>query len=116
SRRTENDGSVNYQLTTPPKSIGRVRAHFGNVGILIRGYCYLRTLGAAGVRAAAEDAILNANYLKALLADILPTPHGPYCLHEFVASAQNLVKSRGISAMDIAKRLLDYGFHAPTVY
>ncbi|MDX1967802.1 MAG: aminomethyl-transferring glycine dehydrogenase subunit GcvPB, partial [Planctomycetaceae bacterium] len=96
--------------------IGRVRAHFGNVGILVRGYCYLRTLGAAGVRAAAEDAILNANYLKAKLAPFLPTPHGPHCLHEFVASAQTVLKERGISAMDVAKRLLDYGYHAPTVY
>ncbi len=116
SRETASDGKMIYSLQTPKKSIGRVRAHFGNVGILIRGYCYLRTLGAAGVRAAAEDAILNANYLKAKLAPFLPTPHGPHCLHEFVASAQSILKSRGISAMDIAKRLLDYGYHAPTVY
>lgn len=115
-RETTPDGTVRFSLKTPEKSIGRVRAHFGNVGILIRGYCYLRTLGAAGVRAAAEDAILNANYLKSKLADVLPTPHGPHCLHEFVASAQSILKSRGISAMDIAKRLLDYGYHAPTVY
>jgi len=105
-----------FELTTPAKSIGRVRAHFGNVGILLRGYCYLRTLGAAGVRAAAEDAILNANYLKAKLVDLLPVPHGKFCLHEFVASASKALKERGISAMDIAKRLLDYGYHAPTVY
>lgn len=105
-----------YQLAAPAKSIGRVRSFFGNVGILLRGYFYLRTLGAKGLRAAAEDAILNANYLKARLAELLPAPHGRYCLHEFVASAQTVLKERGISAMDIAKRLLDYGFHAPTVY
>lgn len=105
-----------YELATPAKSIGRVRSFFGNVGILIRGYCYLRTLGAAGVRSAAEQAILNANYLKSLLADVLPSAHGEYCLHEFVASAEGLAKERGINAMDIAKRLLDYGFHPPTVY
>lgn len=105
-----------YDLITPSKSIGRVRSYFGNVGILIRGYCYLRTLGAAGVRAAAEQAILNANYLKELLADVLPSAHGEHCLHEFVASADQLAKSRGVTAMDIAKRLLDYGFHPPTVY
>lgn len=86
------------------------------MGILVRGYCYLRTLGAAGVRAAAEHAILNANYLKELLADVLPSAHGEHCLHEFVASAESLSKQRGINAMDIAKRLLDYGFHPPTVY
>ncbi len=116
NRETVGDGRAEFRLTTPAKSIGRVRAHFGNVGILVRGYCYLRTLGAAGVRAAAEDAILNANYLKAKLAPFLPTPHGPHCLHEFVASAQTVLKERGISAMDVAKRLLDYGYHAPTVY
>lgn len=105
-----------FELATPSKSIGRVRSFFGNVGILIRGYCYLRTLGAAGVRAAAEQAILNANYLKELLADVLPSAHGEHCLHEFVASAEGQMKERGINAMDIAKRLLDYGFHPPTVY
>jgi len=105
-----------YELFTPQKSIGRVRSHFGNVGILLRGYFYLRTLGAAGLRAVSEHAILNANYLQALLKDVLPAAYGERCLHEFVATAQGLVKERGISAMDIAKRLLDYGFHAPTVY
>ena len=82
----------------------------------MRGYCYLRTLGAAGVRSAAEQAILNANYLKELLSDVLPAAHGEHCLHEFVASAEALVKARGFNAMDLAKRLLDYGFHPPTVY
>jgi glycine dehydrogenase subunit 2 len=105
-----------YELANPARSIGRVRSFFGNVGILIRGYCYLRTLGAAGVRSAAEQAILNANYLKELLADVLPSAHGEHCLHEFVASAEVLAKEQGITAMDIAKRLLDHGFHPPTVY
>ncbi len=114
--KTTKDGITTYDLTTPSKSIGRVRTHFGNVGILLRGYFYLRTLGAQGVRDAAEQAILNANYLKALLAPILAAPLGKYCLHEFVASASDVLKARGISAMEIAKRLLDFGFHAPTVY
>lgn len=105
-----------FELASPAKSIGRVRSFFGNVGILVRGYCYLRTLGAAGVRRAAELAILNANYLKELLSDVLPSAHGEHCLHEFVASAGDLAKDRGVNAMDIAKRLLDYGFHPPTVY
>jgi glycine dehydrogenase subunit 2 len=105
-----------FELATPAHSIGRVRSFFGNVGILVRGYCYLRTLGAAGVRSAAEQAILNANYLKELLSDVLPSAHGEHCLHEFVASAEALARDRGINAMDIAKRLLDYGFHPPTVY
>ena len=114
--RESDSGENRFELANPAKSIGRVRSFFGNVGILVRGYCYLRTLGAAGVRMAAEQAILNANYLKELLADILPSAHGEHCLHEFVASADRLAKDRGITAMDIAKRLLDFGFHPPTVY
>jgi glycine dehydrogenase subunit 2 len=109
-------GKPTYRLSVPGKSIGRMRSFFGNVGILLRGYLYLRTLGAQGVKAVSENAVLNANYLMTRLADVLPTPHGKRCMHEFVASARNLYKERGISAMDLAKRLLDYGFHAPTVY
>jgi glycine dehydrogenase subunit 2 len=109
-------GKASYRTTIPAKSIGRVRSFFGNVGILVRGYCYLRTLGAAGVRAMSENAVLNANYLLAKLKDVLPVPQGDRCMHEFVASAKALKDARGISAMDIAKRLLDFGFHAPTVY
>jgi glycine dehydrogenase subunit 2 len=118
-RRSEVGGQkseVKYELVNPAKSIGRVRSFFGNVGILLRGYFYLRTLGAQGVRDVAEQAVLNANYLKAKLKDILPVPQGEWCMHEFVASARRLKEERGITAMDIAKRLLDYGFHAPTVY
>jgi glycine dehydrogenase subunit 2 len=115
-RQTDSSDKPTYKLSTPTKSIGRMRSFFGNVGILLRGYLYLRTLGAGGLKAVSENAVLNANYLMAKLADVLPTPHGKRCMHEFVASARNLSKERGISAMDLAKRLLDYGFHAPTVY
>lgn len=115
TRRPRAGGGYDYALTTPPKSIGRVRSFFGNVGILLRGYCYLRTLGAQGVRDMSRHAVLNANYLLARLKDVLPVPQGDRCLHEFVASAK-IAKERGFTAMDIAKRLLDYGFHAPTVY
>lgn len=99
-----------------PLSIGRVRSFFGNVGVLIRAYCYIRTHGPDGLKAVAENAVLNANYLLAKVKHILPVPHGDRCMHEFVASASDLKKQKGVSAMDIAKRLLDYGFHAPTVY
>ena len=116
TKHVEADGKTIYRSTTPAKSIGRVRSFFGNVGILVRGYCYLRTLGAAGVRAMSENAVLNANYLLSQLKDVLPVPQGDRCMHEFVASAKSLKDGRGISAMDIAKRLLDFGFHAPTVY
>src|SRR5579872_1332896 len=114
--RETGPGKPIYRLSVPPKSIGRMRSFFGNVGILLRGYFYIRTLGAAGLKAVSENAVLNANYLMEKLKDVLPVPHGNRCMHEFVASARPLQQSRGISAMDIAKRLLDYGFHAPTVY
>ncbi len=114
--RTQFGGVDRFQLTIPPKSIGRVRSQFGNVGILLRGYLYLRTLGAEGLKAASEQAVLNANYLRAKLADVLPVPHGERCMHEFVASAEKSKTEKGITALDIAKRLLDYGYYAPTVY
>jgi len=99
-----------------PKSIGRVRAFFGNVGVLVRAYCYIRTHGPDGLRRVSENAVLNANYLLARVKHFLPVPQGDRCLHEFVASAARLKSEKGISAMDLAKRLLDFGFHAPTVY
>jgi glycine dehydrogenase subunit 2 len=99
-----------------PKSIGRVRSFFGNVGILVRGYCYIRTLGPRGLREVSENAVLNANYLLARVKDGYEVPHGDRCMHELVASARRLKRERRITAMDIAKRLLDYGYHAPTVY
>ena len=99
-----------------PKSIGRVRSFFGNVGILFRGYCYIRTLGPDGLKEVSEQAVLNANYLRARVAEAFDVPHAGPCMHEFVASARNLLRERKVRAMDICKRLLDYGFHAPTVY
>jgi glycine dehydrogenase subunit 2 len=97
-------------------SIGRVRSFFGNVGVLVRAYCYIRTYGGEGLRKVSEDAVLGANYLLSRVKHILDVPHGDRCMHEFVASASRLKKEKGISAMDLAKRILDYGFHAPTVY
>ena len=106
-----------YRLVTDsPKSIGRVRSFFGNVGVLVRAYAYIRTHGPDGLRNAAENAVLNANYLLSRVKHILPVPQGDRCMHEFVASAAELKSDKGITAMDIAKRLLDFGFHAPTVY
>jgi glycine dehydrogenase subunit 2 len=99
-----------------PKSIGRVRSFFGNTGILFRAYCYIRSQGPEGLTAIAENAVLNANYLMSLVHDVYPVPYGERCMHEFVASGRSLAKERGIRAMDIAKRLIDFNFHAPTVY
>jgi glycine dehydrogenase subunit 2 len=99
-----------------PKSIGRVRAFFGNVGVLLRAYCYIRTHGPEGLRSVSENAVLNANYLLSRVKHFLPVPQGDRCMHEFVASGAKLKAERGVAAMDVAKRLLDYGYHAPTVY
>ncbi|MDX1948210.1 MAG: aminomethyl-transferring glycine dehydrogenase subunit GcvPB, partial [Pirellulaceae bacterium] len=99
-----------------PHSIGRVRSFFGNVGVLVRAWCYIRTHGPAGLRAVSENAVLNANYLLSRVKHILPVPQGDRCMHEFVATAAPLKKKNGVTAMDLSKRLLDYGFHAPTVY
>jgi glycine dehydrogenase subunit 2 len=99
-----------------PQSIGRVRSFFGNVGILVRGYCYIRTLGPRGLREVSDNAVLNANYLLSRVKEHYEVPYGGRCMHEFVASAKNLRRERKVSAMDLAKRLLDYGYHAPTVY
>jgi len=99
-----------------PKSIGRVRSFFGNTGVLVRAYCYLRTYGPRGLREVSENAVLNANYLLSRVKHILPVGQGDRCMHEFVASATKIKSEKGVSAMDLAKRLLDYGYHAPTVY
>jgi glycine dehydrogenase subunit 2 len=107
----------NYVLDSDrPKSIGRVRSFFGNVGVLVRAYAYIRSHGPDGLRAVSEHAVLNANYLLSRVKHILPVPHGDRCMHEFVASAAPLKSKKGMTAMDLAKRLLDFGFHAPTVY
>jgi glycine dehydrogenase subunit 2 len=99
-----------------PKSIGRVRSFFGNTGVLVRMFCYILTHGPEGLRRVSENAVLNANYLLCRLKHFLPASHGDRCMHEFVASASRLKSQRGVTAMDVAKRLLDRGFHAPTVY
>ncbi|MBI3616482.1 MAG: aminomethyl-transferring glycine dehydrogenase subunit GcvPB [Candidatus Omnitrophica bacterium] len=105
-----------FRLASPgPDSIGRVRSFFGNTGALVRAYAYIKALGKEGLRGVSEGAILNANYLKALLKGHYPIPVDEPCMHEFVASAKELKSRHGIKAMDIAKRLLDYGFYAPTI-
>ncbi len=110
-------GEVHYRLDDQrPKSIGRVRSFFGNTGVLVRAYCYILTHGPQGLREVAENAVLNANYLLHRVQPVLPVPQGPRCAHEFVATAASLKQQRGVTAMDVVKRLLDFGFHAPTVY
>jgi glycine dehydrogenase subunit 2 len=110
------EGERYYLEWDRPKSIGRVRSFFGNTGVLVRAYCYILAYGREGLRQVSEHAVLNANYLLSRVKHFLPVPQGDRCMHEFVASAEKLKKEKGITAMDIAKRLLDFGFHAPTVY
>ena len=99
-----------------PQSIGRVRSFFGNTGVLFRAYCYILSQGPDGLRDVSRHAVLNANYLMALVKHVYPVPHGDRCMHEFVASARGMAKDRGVRAMDVGKRLLDFNVHAPTVY
>jgi glycine dehydrogenase subunit 2 len=99
-----------------PTSIGRVRAFVGNAGILVRAYSYIRGHGGTGLAQVSEDAVLAANYLKARLSVILDVPFSRPCMHEFVASSATLKSETGIRTLDVAKRLIDYGFHPPTVY
>ncbi|MEX0711997.1 MAG: aminomethyl-transferring glycine dehydrogenase subunit GcvPB [Pirellulales bacterium] len=112
----ERDGERFRLAYDRPNSIGRVRSFFGNVGVLIRAYCYIRTHGPHGLRRVSENAVLNANYLLSRVKHIFQVPQGDRCMHEFVASAARLKAEKQVSAMDVAKRLLDFGFHAPTVY
>ena len=93
-----------YSLSTPEKSIGQVRTFFGNVGILLRGYFYIRTLGGKGLREASENAVLNANYLLSQVKDFLEVPHGDRCMHEFVASARKIKSGTGVTTMAFTRR------------
>jgi glycine dehydrogenase subunit 2 len=98
-----------------PLSIGRVRAFHGNFLILVRAYTYIRTYGPDGLRHVSDSAVLNANYLMRALQDVYDLPFDRACMHEFVLSATRQ-KKLGVQALDIAKRLLDFGMYAPTVY
>jgi glycine dehydrogenase subunit 2 len=98
-----------------PKSIGKVRGFTGPFGVFVRSYAYIRSYGPR-LREMSEAAVLNANYLLALLKDAYDLPFDRLCMHEFVLSARTLKRKHGISALDVAKRLMDYGFHPPTIY
>jgi glycine dehydrogenase subunit 2 len=112
-RRTE-DGT--YELFTPEKSIGRMKAFHGNFGMLVRAWTYIRTLGEEGLRQVSETAVLNANYVRVKLKDIYPQAIDRICMHESVLKGQIPGAPKDIRTLDIAKRLIDFGFHPPTVY
>lgn len=98
-----------------PLSIGRMHAFYGNFGVLVRAYAYILTMGAAGLRQASEDAVVNANYCLAQLRDVYHAPFSRHCMHECVLTSKKQ-NPQGIRTLDIAKRLLDYGVHPPTIY
>src|SRR5213079_1063338 len=123
-RRSEGDrnGAPEFDLSFDhEKSIGRLRGFQGNYGCFVRAYAYVCSLGADGLRDASEAAVLNANYLLARLgekgvAEYLPLAYGRLCMHEFVLSGAPMKRDLKIKTLDLAKRLLDFGFHPPTVY
>ena len=104
--------TLDYDL---PLSIGRVRAFYGNVNIMVRGYAYIRSLGASGLREVADISVLNANYLLRRLKGTYDLPYDRSCMHECVFAGTRQAKL-GVRTLDIAKRLTDYGFHPPTIY
>lgn len=97
-----------------PQSIGKVQTFYGNFGNLVRAYTYIRRMGAVGFRKVSTNAILNANYIRKRLELVYPVPYNRFCMHEFVASAKKF-REKEVHAWDIAKRLIDYGIHPPTV-
>ena len=104
-----------------PKSIGRLRGFQGNYGVFVRAYSYIRSLGASGLREVSEVAVLNANYLLARLRregvlERLPAAYDRLCMHEFVLSGAPMKQELHVKTLDLAKRLLDFGVHPPTVY
>ena len=104
-----------YSLSIPTKSIGSLGTAYGNFGVMIKAYAYIRSLGAEGFKEVSENAVLNANYIREKLKSTYLLPYSRTCMHEVVFSGK-WQKAKGIRTLDIAKRLLDFGFHPPTIY
>src|SRR5690606_10502426 len=98
-----------------PHSIGRVKPFYGNFGVNVRAYTYIRSMGPDGLKAVTEYAVLNANYMMRRLAPYFDLPYDRHCKHEFVLSGKRQ-KKLGVRTLDMAKRLLDFGYHPPTIY
>ncbi len=114
--RNGDGDEASFSLGKPPKSIGRMGAFHGNFGALVRAWAYISTLGRDGIRQISEDAVINANYILSQLRGVYDLPYDRTCMHEVVFSATNLKRANGIRALDVAKRLIDYGVHPPTMY
>jgi glycine dehydrogenase subunit 2 len=106
---------IGYTLFEPKRSVGSMGAAYGNFNVMVKAYAYIRSLGAEGLKAVSENAVLNANYLKEKLKREYYLPYDRTCMHEVVFSSK-WQRAHGVHTIDIAKRLLDYGFHPPTVY
>ena len=104
-----------YLFISPAKSLGKIANFYGNFGVMVKAYAYIRSLGAEGLKEVSRDAVLNANYLKEKLKAYYYLPYDRTCMHEVVFSGKRQ-KAKGVATLDIAKRLLDYGLHPPTVY
>jgi glycine dehydrogenase subunit 2 len=114
--RDERDGEPHFQLDYElPRTIGRLHGNFGNVGMFVRAYSYIRSLGPDGLRRCAEMAVLNANYVLARLRTVFHVPYDEPVMHECVLSDRNL-EATGVTTLDLSKRLIDYGYHPPTTY
>jgi glycine dehydrogenase subunit 2 len=113
---SRDDEGYHLDYSHKATSIGKVHTFYGNFAVLVRAYIYIKMLGAEGLRRVSENAIINANYLMAILKDYYHIQHQEYCMHEFVADGSKQKKAQGVSTLDIAKRLLDKGYHAPTIY
>ena len=112
----ERDGDRYYLDYDRPLSIGKVRSFYGNFNVMVKAYAYILTMGPEGLKEAAECAVLNANYLMKRLRDYFDLPFDRWCKHEFVISGNKQKKATGVTTLDMVKRLIDYGFHPPTVY
>lgn len=112
--RRADDGTYFWDWDRPA-SIGRVKSYYGNFGILVRAYAYIRSYGPEGLKRVSECAVLNANYMRKRLEPYFYVPYPGVCKHEFVLSGKNL-KQYGVRTLDVAKRLLDFGYHPPTIY
>jgi glycine dehydrogenase subunit 2 len=105
-----------YVMQTPEQTIGKVRAFWGNFGMHIRAYTYIRQQGASGLKMVSRDAVLNANYIRSQLKDTIPPAQDRPCMHEVVLTGKRLKQETGVKTLDVVKRLMDYGYHAPTIY
>jgi len=105
-----------FRFVTPERTIGKTMAFHGNFGVLVRALTYIKSLGAEGLRAISENAVVNANYVLARLRDSYRLPYGRACMHEVVFSGSKQRSESGVKTLDIAKRLIDYGYHPPTIY